>query len=147
MKPINHIVTSVGLGAVLAVWLNSWMSGVVCFLSGILLDIDHHLDYFLARGEVPLSYRKLVDYCQHDKLSKMYLFFHSFELHLLIWVLIAVFRLNELWIGFAVGATFHLICDEFSNPFRPFGYFLTFRVSNRFERRKIFTEKHFNEAM
>ena len=138
MRPTYHVVLSGGVTAVFAIWVQSWNALAACFLGGIFIDLDHHLDYFICRKEIPLSYKKLVDFCRNDHTSKIYLFLHSYELLALLWVCIFIFDLGVIWLGIAVGCTTHLLCDEVANPLRPLAYFLTYRAKNRFHRKSFF---------
>lgn len=142
MKPINHVILSGGVSAVFGLWMQSFWGIVVCFLSGIFIDLDHHLDYFLERKELPLSYKKLVDFLENDHRSKLYLVLHSYELIALLWVSIFYFQLNAVWLGAAIGFTAHIFCDEIVNPLRPLSYFLTYRVKHNFRREMFFKKGH-----
>jgi hypothetical protein len=138
VKPIKHVIISSGVSAVFAIWARSWGAVVACFLSGIFIDLDHHLDYFIAKREIPFSYKKLVAFLKSDGYLKIYLVLHSYEVLFLIWACIFLFDLNVVWVGIAVGATAHVFCDEFANPLKPLCYFLTYRAINRFEPKSFF---------
>jgi hypothetical protein len=144
VRPTSHVIISGGVTAALSLWTRSWDVLAACFLSGILIDLDHHLDYFIARREMPLSYQKLIDFCKNDHASKIYLIFHSYELLILFWVMIFVFDLGPVWFGVAIGSTAHVVCDEIANPLRPLAYFLSYRAKNRFDR-KFFFKKGYHE--
>lgn len=137
MRPTYHVMISGGVSAVLAFWIQSWGAVWACFLSGIFIDLDHHWDYWLIKKELPLSYKKLVDFSRNHQERKMYLFFHSYELIFLLWVSIYYFDLNLIWLGVAVGVTTHILCDEFTNPMKPLAYFLIYRMRNRFQRKLL----------
>jgi hypothetical protein len=144
MKPTYHVIISGGVTAVFALWVKSKTAVLACFLSGIFIDLDHHLDYFLVRKKLPLSYKKLVDFCDKDQ-GPLYLFLHSYELLILMWICIYYFSLGNVWVGIAVGFTTHILCDEFANPFRPLAYFLTYRIKHKFNRKMLFKKEHFDE--
>jgi len=138
MRPTHHVIISAGVSSIFALWVKSWGAVCACFLSGIFIDLDHHLDYWLAKKELPLSYKKLLDFCTNDHRTKLYLFLHSYELLFLFWLSIYYFDLNVIWLGIAVGMTIHILCDEVANPLRPLAYFLTYRMKNKFERKHFF---------
>lgn len=137
MKPMHHV----GISAVVSVgfWhvTQSWLATFLCFLSGVLIDVDHHLDCYLGSGKFPFRYKDLVTFCESDQHSKFYLFFHSYELLLLLWLLISVFQLGPVWMGVLLGATVHLICDDIVNPMKPVSYFFSYRLYHKFERQKL----------
>ena len=142
MRPTYHVILSGGVTAVFSIWVRSWDALAACFLSGIFIDLDHHLDYFIATKKIPFSYSKLLNFFQSDKWSKVYFFLHSYEVISLIWVSIFVFDLNAVWLGVAVGFTGHLFCDEIANPLSPLSYFLIYRAKNRFDRKAFFKKGH-----
>jgi hypothetical protein len=139
----HHVVISTTVTTLFAVWSPSWPGWLACFLSGIFIDVDHNLDYFLWRKELPISYRKLIDFLKNDHDAKLYLFLHSYELLAALWFCIFYFGLNEIWWGMAVGLTVHMACDEYYNPLRPLAYFLIYRCSHKFSRRKLFKKGYY----
>ena len=146
MRPVHHVMISGGVSTLFAIWVESvWAIGA-CFLSGIFIDLDHHFDYMISRKELPLSYKKLLDFLEKDHSTKLYLFLHSHELLLLFWMAIFYFSLGEVWIGVAVGFTTHILCDEIANPFRPLAYFLTYRIKHQFNRKMLFKESFFDNV-
>ena len=144
MRPVYHVIVSGGVSAIFALWVKSKMAILACFLGGIFIDLDHHLDYFLVRKELPLSYKKLVNFCEKDQ-GALHLYLHSYELLILMWICIYCFSPADIWVGIAVGFTTHIFCDELANPFRPMAYFLTYRIKHKFNRKMLFKEEHFNE--
>ena len=144
MRPTHHMLISAGVTALFSVWIKNSAGLLACFLSGIFIDLDHHLDYLLIKKELPLSYSKLVHFFNDDDHSKLYLIFHSYELLAILWISIFAFHLNSVWLGVAVGFTTHIMCDEVVNPLRPLSYFLTYRVKHNFSRKMFFKEDHDN---
>lgn len=130
-----------GVTAFFAIWIRSWGGIIACFLSGIFIDFDHHLDYWLLNKELPINYKKLVDFFENQRMSHVMIFFHSYEVLSLMWVCVFLFDLNVIWLGIAVGCTTHVLCDEIFNPIKPMAYFLTYRIVNRFQRNHFFKKK------
>jgi len=144
LRPTNHILISGGVTLVFSLWVKSTWALGACFLSGIFIDLDHHFDYLLEKKEIPLSYKKLVDFCKYDHQSKLYLFLHSYELLLLLWLSITYFSLGAVWLGIAIGFTTHIICDEIVNPGRPLSYFLIYRIKHNFNRKMFFKKGYYD---
>jgi len=142
MKPSKHVAISLGVSLVFWFWTRHFQATVACFLSGIFIDLDHHLDYWLVKKEIPWNYKKLVEFCTGLTQKPIYLFFHAYEWLTVLWLTIWWLKLDVIWIGLAVGLTSHLVCDQFANPLKPFTYFLTYRIINKFERRKLFDENY-----
>ncbi len=145
MKPIYHVTISAAVSVVLIVWFKSWHAAIACFLGGVFIDLDHPVDYFLAKKEIPLSYSDLFKYGAYDKEGKLYLFFHSYELLLIFWLLIYYLHLDWMWIGLAVGVSSHMLCDQIVNPLRPLAYFFLYRMKHGFKRKYIFTKAYFEQ--
>ena len=143
MKPLYHTFVSVGLASAMYYSTHSWPSAVSCLLSGVLIDIDHHLDYLIIRKEIPWRYKDLHDFCDKPSLGKVYLFFHTYELLALFWFIIFYAHLDFVWVGLALGLTAHMICDQFTNPIKPLFYFISYRMIHAFEKEKLLTEKYF----
>lgn len=141
MRPINHVIISGGVSAIFAVWARSWGPVCACFLSGIFIDLDHHLDYLIAKKKIPFRYKDLIDFFHNERESRIYLFLHSYEFLFVFWVSIFIFNLNMVWLGAAVGFTTHVFCDEIANPLKPMAYFLVYRAKNRFEREHFFKKE------
>ena len=87
-----------------------------------------------------------MDFFEYDKTPKMYLWFHAWEYLWVLWLLIYFFQLGIFWIGFAIGLTVHLVCDNFANPIRPLGYFLIYRLRHGFDKKVILNEEAYKKC-
>jgi hypothetical protein len=143
MRPTYHIVASGIISIGLQASMHSWPITLGCFFSGVLIDLDHYLEYCLIRGKFPFRYKDLVDFCYDQRVTKLYLILHSYEFILCLWLLISLFHLGSIWIGVAIGLTTHLFFDQFTNPIKPFFYFMSFRLMHRFEKSKTLSVKYF----
>jgi hypothetical protein len=142
MRARYHVIASAGISLGFQAAMHSWPATLGCFLSGILIDVDHYLEYYIVRKEFPFQYKDLVKFCMENKQKKLYLVFHAYEYLILLWFSIFFFSLGKIWIGIAVGLTTHLIFDQFTNPIKPLFYFLTFRIKNKFETIKMTSEEY-----
>ncbi len=140
MSPTHHVIISAGTSAAFWYFTQSPSGTAACFLSGILIDIDHHLDYFLCKKELPLNYQKLYHFCEREKAGNLYLFLHSYELMAVFWAVIFYFQLSWLWAGLALGMTVHMLADQIFNPVAPLCYFLVYRAKQGFSRAKLLTD-------
>lgn len=135
MKPPLHIAASAAISFVVYLYFKSVSCAIISFLSGILIDLDHILDFCLGYGikRYNLFFKKIyaVD------LKKLILFFHSYEIVILLWLGIAIIPLGKYWISFTVGLTQHLLFDQFINPITFRGYFLLYRIYHKFDAEKI----------
>ena len=138
MKPLHHVAVSAAVSVGFWQITHSWLATAMCFLSGIFVDLDHHLDCYLGSGRFPFKYKDLVNFCRNEDKAKLYLFFHSYELLFLLWGAITLFELGAVWIGVLLGMTVHIVCDDIVNPLRPVAYFFFYRLYHKFERRKLY---------
>ncbi|MFH1792010.1 MAG: hypothetical protein ABH885_08545 [Candidatus Omnitrophota bacterium] len=119
------------IGAATGIYLRSASCGIIAFFAGILIDIDHVMDFLISHGRG--SFSKFYETMLRANIEKFYGVLHSYEVVCALWVCISVFSLGAYWISFAVGVTQHLILDQLFNPIRPWGYFLTFRMLKGFK--------------
>jgi hypothetical protein len=110
----------------------------VSLFSGVLIDIDHIFDYYFQKG-VTLRLDKI--YACYEQLECEYvvILFHSVELLLLLWVFIAMLKLDLLWVAFAIGLTQHVISDIISNHkfIYSYSYLLSYRITRGFKTKKL----------
>jgi len=145
MKPTYHIIASAGISCGVQAAMHSWPATIGCFFSGVLIDLDHYLEYGLVRKKFPFRYQDLVDFCWDGTVTKMYLFFHSYELMCMLWLLVYYFHLGGIWIGIALGLTTHMIFDQFTNPTKPLFYFMMYRIKHGFEKSQTMTENYYQK--
>lgn len=147
MRPIRHAIISAGLASGVGCWFQSWPAAWICLISGVLLDIDHHLDYYLAKRKFPFQYKDLLAYCAHYRDGKMYLVFHSYELLTVLWVAVSCGHLNAVWVALALGVSVHILCDQMVNPLKPLAYSFVYRLHYGFSPDKIFKEGHLDAVL
>ena len=143
MTPRNHVMASAITSSIFAFLTRSWEGTTACFLSGIFIDIDHHFDLWLYKKKILLHPKHIYQFCEREKDGKLHLIFHSYELLVIFWIVIAAFHLSFLWRGLAVGMSVHLILDQIGNALKPGVYFLFYRIKNKFSKEAIFPLGHF----
>ena len=114
--------------------------GVITFIAGTMIDIDHFLDFYLHQP-FTLNLKKI--YAAHESrvLPKAYIILHSYELFAALWLAIYFFSLGRYWQAAAIGFTQHFILDIITNPVHTLGYFLTYRAIKKFRSDLILKEK------
>jgi len=147
MLPSRHIIASFPLGIATGYFTNSQLAGLVCFLSGVLVDIDHIIEYIIHFGfrnfkpkEVYRTCGKMTNPRQEGGVERVYLIFHAGEIAVLLWAGFA-FTKNIFLLAIALGYTVHLILDGTTNVMKPSGYFISLRIKNRFKKEK-FIKQH-----
>ncbi|OGC59880.1 hypothetical protein A2380_01085 [candidate division WWE3 bacterium RIFOXYB1_FULL_43_24] len=112
-------------------------SYVVALLSGFFVDLDHLLDYFIHRG----FYFNLSDFLsgQHyHETNTSFIFFHSWELVLLLGVFAYFSKKKHIWCPLILGLTLHLLWDYLTNPAHWYTYFIIARYLQGFALDKLF---------
>ena len=137
MNVPGHIATSLVASSFLGYFLKSWQAAAACLVGGILIDLDHLLDYCLHKKKMCWRYKDLYDYCIEEKQGRHYEIFHSYELLLILWLLILYTWFNEIFFGFVFGMTVHILFDQLVNDVYPLAYFLICRMKYGFPK-KIF---------
>ena len=146
MLPSRHIIISLPLGATVGLLTQSIPAGLLCFFSGILIYVDHLIEYAIHFGVKNLKNLKLKEIYQtcakmakreeEGGVKKLYLFLHTGEIAILLWVGFVLFR-NIYLLSIALGCTGHLILDAANNELKPWSYFLTLRIKNGFDTTKL----------
>ena len=143
MLPSRHIIVSASLGAAVGFFTESLFAGLLCFLSGVLVDLDHVIEYIIHYGLKPLNYREFRLVCskmpkqkEEGGIERLYLVFHTTEFIVLLWVAFA-FSKNIYLFSIALGYTVHMIQDAVANGLKPSAYFITMRLKNNFDTIKL----------
>lgn len=144
MLPSRHIALSFPLGLATGLFTQSAIFGFLCFFSGVLIDIDHLIDYLANRGLETLNVVKIYRSCgkmaypeTEGGTKKIFLIFHAIEIAILLWVGYALSK-NLYFLSIAIGYTGHLAADAIFNAnIRPQSYFILWRIINRFKTAKL----------
>lgn len=137
MKPISHLSVSLITGVVTFLTTRTISPSVACFLAGWLIDIDHVWDFY-KNGCRGFSVKRFTHAMDNGKIKKTYLYFHNYELILILGLLCFVTHFNYLLCFSTLGLAIHLLLDQLFNQTLPFSYFLTYRILNRFKTERIF---------
>lgn len=138
MRPGGHLVSSLVGSVAVYCFFENIFSALVFFLSSLLVDIDHIIDYTREFGIKNFNFHIFCEACYESHIKKVTLVLHSFELLFLLWICIAIFKLNIYWVSFALGITFHYLLDCLFNPVLLFTYFFIYRWRNQFLPEKLF---------
>ena len=139
MKISSHIITSAALAGALYTHSHSVPESATCFLSGVLIDLDHIIDFFLFSGE-KFSLPAFFSWCNDARWKKISLLLHSYELWGLL-CLAAFYFDSAVLRGVLWGAGLHLGLDQIANskkyPLSPWFYFLWYRIAAGFRRERL----------
>ena len=109
MKVKDHIIATVIISSFVYYVFNSLPAFISSLVGGLLIDIDHLIDYYLDQG-INFKVRNFFIWCHSDHWTRLTLFLHSFELVFILWGSIIVFNLGVVWVGFAIGFTICYDC-------------------------------------
>jgi hypothetical protein len=144
MKPSRHVIISAVLGAGIWFYTKSIYATIICFISGILVDLDHIVEYAIHFGLKDFSFKNLYEKSRETDRHKgergyerLYLIFHSSEVAIFLWVA-AICIENIFLLAFALGYSSHIVLDSFGNTIHPISYFILHRSKHKFNTRKYF---------
>lgn len=153
LHELSHIILSLLVG--LIIWKISGNVYVlpVALMGGFFIDFDHLLDYFFAFGaKFNLTY--FLKGYQFLKTDKIYVFFHSWELVIIIlFTLPAVTLMKEGWtiifflLSFSLSLFLHLSVDVLTNNMQAKSYFLIYRMNNNFELKTMVINDHYKKHL
>ena len=138
MKVKDHIIATVIISSFVYYVFNSLPAFISSLVGGLLIDIDHLIDYYLDQG-INFKVRNFFIWCHSDHWTRLTLFLHSFELVFILWGSIIVFNLGVVWVGFAIGFSQHLVFDMIFNgkKIKVYSYFFLYRFANGFKKEYI----------
>ncbi len=111
MKARYHVLMSLTLAIPFAVAGSYWGS-LMCILSGIFIDVDHQLDFYLLFGRFTLSMTELSEGLKEHNKPTFFCPLHSWEFIILL-ALLSYW--HSMFIGTVVSVTAHLIADIIFN--------------------------------
>jgi hypothetical protein len=125
----THFVVAVILAAGFYWFTGKWSWAILTVIGGVLIDLDHLLDYFLYYG-LKFSLKNFFDH-KYLASGKCYILFHSWEVLAAVWCLSILVR----WmVPVASGMTAHVLADYFfSHRGHPRYMSLIYRWRNGFE--------------
>jgi len=126
MKARYHVALSVALSLPFLSIGEHWMA-LTCLLSGIFIDVDHLVDYYVSHGKFTLSITELSNEMDTD----MYICpLHSWEFLTLLFLF--SLRFNFL-VGAVWGVLTHIIADMITNPIHFRNVFLVVRMRKKWK--------------
>lgn len=111
---------------------SAWCA-LASFAAGVLVDLDHFIDYYSDRG-FTIKIKDMYDSFVRMEIGKLYLVLHSYELVIALWISACALSFPGIWVAVAIGMTQHIILDQMTNPLTPLSYFITYRMRKGFDR-------------
>jgi len=132
MKMLLHIGASAASGFTIYKLIGIPNTAISLFLSGIFIDIDHIIDYFILSNK-RFTLNNFFSHCYRGIQEKYYLFLHSYEIFAVL-AFVACWTKNDCISGIMMGIGIHLIMDLIGNRnissskrLSPWFYFLSYR--------------------
>ena len=147
MKPSRHAIVSFSVGLILWVFTKSIYAGILCFLSGILVDFDHVIEYIVHHGVKTITIKRVYQASTQTgegigelRFKNLYLIFHAHEIALLF-IIITIFTRNIYILAITIGYLTHLIMDCIANPVSIRAYSIIWRAVNKFDTEIMYKKK------
>ena len=133
---VHFYVTLIAATIIYVKTKNMAYSGIF-IAGGILIDMDHLVDYFLYfKSRINLNDLFSSTFL---KSGKAYLFLHSWEIVILVLVYSFSIRSVE-WFLLFLSLAMHLTIDNIQRK-NPFAYLITYRILHKFDAQVLFPEK------
>jgi membrane-bound metal-dependent hydrolase YbcI (DUF457 family) len=135
LRLYQHAIISILISGAVFLIFKSVTASALALLSGVLIDGDHLLDYFIKIKWKLKSFsikNFFYTYRTEDQ-PKYYLLLHSFELSVFFPFLLFLIGCKEAAAGVFLGYFPHMVLDRIFNGGHPFGYFLIYRAIRKFK--------------
>jgi len=125
------------------IWGKSLLSFGIAFVSGLLIDFDHLLDYLLVFGK-NFKFDYAIKGYEFLESGKVYVIFHGWEYVLILAGFVFITKsktVKTVLLALSLGLFTHLIIDTVTNGMPPEGYSVIYRAVNNFEAKNIVRQK------
>lgn len=146
MRPTQHIVISLVVSGFFYLFLRSAIGALACFLSGIFIDLDHFVDYFL-NCKHPMRLSHFFRVFRYEAFENVVVFLHSWEWILVFLVFLWLIDWKPVAMGLFVGFFTHLLLDNLVNDHSPLAYFITYRILRRFSGKHFYGEREYHKRI
>ncbi|HPN96160.1 MAG TPA: hypothetical protein PLK35_00175 [Candidatus Moranbacteria bacterium] len=131
------------------IWKKIILSFFSALLSGVAVDFDHLIDYFLVFGaDFRLDY--FINGYSFLKSDKIYVLFHGWE-YVIIGAALALILENKtaktIFLALSLGLFFHLSADVFIDNLPVKSYSLLYRAKNNFDSQKLLYPDHWQKHL
>jgi hypothetical protein len=114
MSPGGHLITTALACAGVYALTGSGALTAGVLAGGFLIDVDHVLDYVVVEGQRDLRPAAFLRYYSEQRMRRVALVLHSYELVALLVALAWATNWTPLW-GYILGVALHLPLDVFFN--------------------------------
>lgn len=148
---ILHITASILAGLIVwKLYKKLWTSLIAAFFGGVLIDLDHLIDYYFAFGPTFDLYYFTQGY-QFLKSGKVYILFHGWEYAFALLVIFIFIRhykiLASVILAFTLAMITHLTIDTLTNEMYFKSYFIVKRARVNFDMQKLVPASHYENDL
>ena len=143
MRAHEHVGVSIPAAALILFLFRSPLATLLFLAGGILVDLDHLLDFFVIfrqRGGL----RDFLVWFEKDYWERTTIFLHSWEI-LVPLLLLALTLRRPLFLAFTLGWGMHVLLDQYWNRqdgvLHPLFYSLFFRAVHGFRKQGVTTRQ------
>lgn len=143
MKLTSHIIATTPLAGLSFVFTKSLEASAGLVLGGILIDIDHLLEFWYDRG-FSLNMRDFFSFGNNGAATHFFILLHSYEFFFLLLAARRFMPVSFFWEGIAVGLAVHILLDYINIvarlQYKWYSFILfsfIFRLLFRFQRERM----------
>ncbi len=131
MKLQYHTAFSAVIAGILYMTFKSWGLAAACFISGIVIDLDHIIDVVREHGW-SVKTKEFFRICHTAQFDRIFLLWHGWEWLVICAIAAWATEWNPWITGTLIGITFHMILDSYQNSLNLRTYSLIWRWKNDF---------------
>jgi hypothetical protein len=105
---------------------------VLSLVFGVLVDLDHFIDYWYAEGRICFDAKTFLRTRYWQKSGRLFVFFHAFEYLPLVFLVWQAFKGRKWAVAATAAMSSHVLADHFINELKPLGYFILYRAAHGF---------------
>lgn len=127
-------------------YVSSWPL-ITSLVSGVAVDLDHLIDYYLAFGW-SFNFYYFQGGLEFLKSNKMYTFFHGWEyviLFVALWLIFKNITAKTVFLSLALGLFFHLAADVAIDKVPVKSYSIIYKAKNNFDIEKLVIPEHWEK--
>ena len=126
MKSKYHLFVS---GVLALFWADRPFLAISCLLSGVLMDIDHLVDFYIFTNRITFNIDEMLETIKGK--PQFFCPLHGLDSVLFLSLLLGF---NEFSLGLIMGMTTHIFFDVLTNDFPLKNMFLIYRHINGYQR-------------
>lgn len=129
------------------IWKKPLVSFIAGILGGVLVDLDHFIDYFLAFG-FSFDLRYFNSGMQFLKSDRILILFHAWEYVLVLAIIALLFKnriARSFFLALSIGLLFHLTADVLIDHMPIKSYSITYRLEKHFQLEPLVTPENYAE--